>query len=104
MIETFNRSLKAGLDAEPRVAQVDMYFLSRDELFNPAFYALSNTFAPACGQNAVGGNALFCNVYNTLPGVDVSHFMYADMTNLTPYAHWLMARHVAAGMMAKGWL
>jgi phospholipase/lecithinase/hemolysin len=104
MIETFNRSLKAGLDAEPRVAQVDMYFLSRDELFNPAFYALSNTFAPACGQNAVGGNALFCNVYNTLPGVDVSHFMYADNINLTPYAQWLMARHVAAGMMAKGWL
>jgi phospholipase/lecithinase/hemolysin len=107
MIETYNRALKAGLDSEPKVAQIDMYFLSRDEVFNPAFYALSNTVTPACGQNALGGTSLACNVYtnyNANPSVDVSHFMFADNLHLTPYAHWLMARHVAFGMQAKGWL
>jgi phospholipase/lecithinase/hemolysin len=107
MTETFNRALKSGLDGEPRVAQVDMYFLSRDELFNPAFYALSNTTTPACGPNALGGTSLLCNVYtnyNANPFVDVSHFMYADNLYLTPYAQWLIARQVQFGMQAKGWL
>ena len=104
MIETFNQALKAGLDGDPKVAQVDMYFLSHDELFNPAFYALSNTTGTSCGPNAVGGNALFCNVYNTWPGADVSHAMFADNIYLTPYAQWLIARQVAWGMIAKGWL
>jgi phospholipase/lecithinase/hemolysin len=104
MTETFNRSLKAGLDGEAKVAQVDMYFLSRDELSNPAFYALSNTTGTSCGPNALGGNALVCNVYNTWPGADVSHAMYADNVHLTPYAQWLIARQVAFGMQAKGWL
>ena len=104
MIETFNHALKAGLDGEPKVAQIDMYFLSRDEVSNPAFYAISNTTGTSCGPNAVGGNALFCNVYNTWQGADVSHAMFADNIYLTPYAQWLIARQVVFGMMAKGWL
>jgi phospholipase/lecithinase/hemolysin len=107
MIETFNQALKDGLDAEPRVAQVDVYALTRDEVGNPAFYALSNTTAPACGLNALGDNALLCNVYtnyNANPALDVSHFLFADSVYPTPYAHWLIARQVAFGMMAKGWL
>jgi phospholipase/lecithinase/hemolysin len=104
MVGSYNRALKAGLDATYQVAQVDVYALTHDQLFNPAFYALSNTTAPACGPNALFGNALFCNVFNTWPGLDVSHFMYADWVDMTPYAHWLIARQVAAVMMARGWL
>jgi phospholipase/lecithinase/hemolysin len=107
MIDTFNRALKAGLDAEPKVVQIDVNALTRDEVFNPAFYALSNTTTPACGLNAFGDNSLLCNVYtnyNANPSVDVSHFLFADSVYPTPYAHWLIARQVAFGMMAKGWL
>jgi phospholipase/lecithinase/hemolysin len=107
MIETFNKALKSGLDGEPRVAQIDVYALTRDEVFNPAFYALSNTTMPACALNALGDNSLLCNVYtnyNANPFLDVSHFLFADSVYPTPYAHWLLARHVAAGMMFKGWL
>ncbi|MGZ4892376.1 MAG: SGNH/GDSL hydrolase family protein, partial [Halobacteriota archaeon] len=88
----------------PQVAQVDVYALTHDQLFNPAFYALSNTTDPACGPNAMDGNALFCNVFNTWPGVDVSHFMYADWIYPTPYAHWLIARWVQGVMLGRGWL
>jgi len=107
MIETFNRALKAGLDNEPKAAQVDVYALTRDEVSNPAFYALSNTTAPACAPNALGDNSLLCNVYtnyNANPSLDVSHYLFADSVYPTPYAHWLIARQVAFGMMAKGWL
>jgi phospholipase/lecithinase/hemolysin len=104
MVDSFNRGLKAGLDATFQVAQVDVYALTHDQLFNPAFYALSNTTAPACGPNAFYGSALYCNVFNTWAGVDVSHFMYADWVDLTPYSHWLIARQVAAVMVGRGWL
>jgi outer membrane lipase/esterase len=104
MVTGYNRALKAGLDATPQVAQVDVYALTQDALFNPAFYALSNTTAPACGPNALYGNALFCNVFNTWPGVDVSHFLYADWVDFTPYGHWLVARQVGLVMGARGWL
>jgi hypothetical protein len=43
-------------------------------------------------------------VFNTWAGVDVSHFMYADWVDLTPYSHWLIARQVAAVMGVRGWL
>jgi phospholipase/lecithinase/hemolysin len=107
MIETFNRALKAGLDPEARVAQIDVYALSRDEVFNPPFYALSNTSSPACGPNALGGTSLLCNVYtnyNANPFLDVSHYLFADNLYPTPYAHWLIARQVVWGMQYKGWL
>jgi outer membrane lipase/esterase len=104
MVDSFNRGLKVGLDATFQVAQVDVYALTHDQLFNPAFYGISNTTAPACGPNALFGSALFCNVYNTWPGVDVSHFLYADWVDLTPYGHWLIARQVGLVMGVRGWL
>jgi phospholipase/lecithinase/hemolysin len=107
MIQTFNQALKAGLDKEPKAAQIDVYALTRDEVSNPAFYALSNTTTPACAMNALGDNSLLCNVYtnyNANPFLDVSHFLFADSVYPTPYAHWLIARQVAFGMVAKGWL
>jgi phospholipase/lecithinase/hemolysin len=104
MVDSFNRALKAGLDSTFQVAQVDVYALTHDQLFNPAFYGISNTTAPACGPNALYGSALFCNVFNTWAGVDVSHFMYADWVDLTPYSHWLIARQVSLVMGVRGWL
>jgi phospholipase/lecithinase/hemolysin len=104
MVDSFNRALKAGLDTTFQVAQVDVYALTHDQLFNPAFYGISNNTVPACGPNALFGTALYCNVYNTLPGVDVSHFMYADWVDLTPYSHWLIARQVGLVMAVRGWL
>jgi phospholipase/lecithinase/hemolysin len=104
MVETFNRSLKAGIDGDARIAHVDLYALSGDEIVNPAMYGLSNTTDTACGPNAMNGDALFCNVFNTWPGVDASHFMYADNLYPTPYAHWLIARQITWGLGWKGWL
>jgi phospholipase/lecithinase/hemolysin len=104
MVDSFNRALKAGLDTTFQVAQVDVNTWSHDEHFNPAFYGISNTTAPACGPNALYGSALFCNVYNTWQGVDVSHFLYADWINPTPYGHWIIARQVALVMGVRGWL
>jgi len=102
MLEEFNRVLKAGLDPEAKVAQVDIYSLFRDALANPLPYGLSNTRAPACGPNALQGHSLMCTVWNTYP-VDVSHFMFADTVHPTPYGHWLMARVVQQVMSQKGW-
>jgi outer membrane lipase/esterase len=104
LVDSFNRALKAGLDSTFQVAQVDVYALTHDQLFNPAFYGISNITAPACGLNAMDGSALFCNVFNTWAGVDVSHFLYADWVYPTPYGHWLIARQVSAVMAVRGWL
>ena len=103
MLTEFNRVLKTWLDTEPKVAQVDVYALTRDAVVNPAFYGLSNTTAPACGPNLLGGHSLLCTVYNTYP-VDVSHFLFADTVHPTPYGHWLIARQVIQEMTRKGWM
>lgn len=104
MVQAFNQALKAGIDPLPQVAQVDVYALSQDELANPANYALTNTTAPACGPNPLDGNSLMCTVANVYPGVDISHFLFADTVHPTPYGHWLIERQVAAAMAAKGWM
>jgi phospholipase/lecithinase/hemolysin len=104
MVQAFNGALKTGIDALPQVAQVDVYALSQDALANPAVYGLTNTTAPACGPNLVGGNSLMCTVGNVYPGVDASHVMFADTVHPTPYGHWLIARQVATVMAARGWL
>jgi phospholipase/lecithinase/hemolysin len=103
MLTEFNGVLKTWLDTEPKVAQVDVYALTRDAVVNPAFYGLSNTTAPACGPNLLGGHSLLCTVYNTYP-VDVSHFLFADTVHPTPYGHWLIARQVIQEMTRKGWM
>jgi outer membrane lipase/esterase len=104
MVEAFNAALKAGLDAEPAVVQVDVYALTVDEAVNPTVYGLTNVTAPACGPNALNGHSLLCNVGNVYPGVDISHFLYADTVHPTPYGHALMARQVLHEMAIKGWL
>jgi outer membrane lipase/esterase len=104
MVQSFNTALKAGLDPLPQVVQVDVFALSQDELVNPLNYGLTNTTAPACGPNALGGNSLVCNVFNVYPNVDISHFLFADTVHPTPYGHWLITTRVAAAMVARGWL
>jgi phospholipase/lecithinase/hemolysin len=104
MVQGFNQALKAGIDALPQVAQVDVYALSQDTLANPAAYGLTNTTAPACGPNLIDGNSLMCTIGNVYPGVDASHVLFADTVHPTPYGHWLIARQVAAVMTARGWL
>lgn len=104
MVQAFNGALKAGLDALPQVAQVDIYALSQDEYANPGNYGLTNTTAPACGPNAIAGNSLMCTVSSVFPDVDASHVLFADTVHPTPYGHWLIARQVEAAMVAKGWM
>jgi phospholipase/lecithinase/hemolysin len=101
-VQEFNRVLKAGLDVEPKVIQVDVYALLQDAAANPALYGLTNTTAPACGPNDLGGHSLLCTVYNVYP-VDVSHVLYADTVHPTPYGHWLVARQVLLAMAGRGW-
>jgi phospholipase/lecithinase/hemolysin len=104
MAAAFNdelRSCVAGLD---EVLLVDLDALMRDEVANPSAYGLSNATMAACADNALGGLSLVCNGTNTLPGVDVSHFMFADFVHPTPFQNSVMARNVAEKMMAKGWL
>lgn len=104
MVQGFNGALKAGLDALPQVAQVDVYALSQDELANRDAYALTNVTAPACGPNPLDGNSLMCTVSTVYPGVDISHFLFADTVHPTPYGHWLIGRQVGAALAAKGWM
>jgi phospholipase/lecithinase/hemolysin len=86
------------------VLLVDLAALIRDEVANPAAYGLTNTTTPACGQNALGGVSLLCRAANTLPGVNVSHYMFADGVHPTPYQYSLIARNVADRMKTRGWL
>jgi outer membrane lipase/esterase len=71
---------------------------------NPAAYGLTNSTTPACAPNPLDGSSLVCNGGNTLAGVDVSRYLFADSVHPTPYGYSLAARHIAAQMMIKGWL
>jgi phospholipase/lecithinase/hemolysin len=104
MVATFNDRLLARLAGENKVLYVDLYALVRDEVSNPAAYGLTNSTTPACGPNALDGSSLVCNGGNTLAGVDVSRYLFADSVHPTPYGYSLAARHIAAQMMIKGWL
>jgi phospholipase/lecithinase/hemolysin len=104
MVEAFNAALKAGLDPEPAVAQGDVYALTLNELISPASFGLTNVTAPACGPNDLNGHSLLCTVANVYPGVDISHFLYADTVHPTPYGHGLIAQLALQAMAAKGWL
>jgi phospholipase/lecithinase/hemolysin len=104
MVDAFNAQLKAGVASEAKVLYVDLFTVSRDEVQNPAVYGLTNVTTPACGPNALGTTSLACNATNTLSGVDVSHYMFADDIHPTPYEYSLVARYVAEQMIVKGWL
>jgi outer membrane lipase/esterase len=104
MAAVFNDELKSRLGGQDKVLIVDLAALIRDEVANPAAYGLSNVNTPACGQNALGGVSLLCNAGNTLAGVNVSHYMFADGIHPTPYQYSLIARNVTDKMKARGWL
>lgn len=104
MADAFNAALKACVDPLDKVLLIDLEALFRDEVANPGAYGLTDATTPACGPNALGGLSLLCNTSNTLPGVDVSHFMFADGAHPTPFEGSLIARHVLERMTAKGWI
>jgi phospholipase/lecithinase/hemolysin len=104
MAEAFNAALKDCVDPFDQVLLVDLAALYRDEVANPGSFGLTDVTTAACGPNALGGLSLLCNSGNTLAGVDVSHFMFADGVHPTPFQGSLIARHVLEGITAKGWL
>jgi len=99
MVDTFNVQLKAGLGDDPRIAYVDLFSVSRDQVMNPAIYGLTNTSQKACTTES----SLTCTK-STLSAPDVSHYMFADDIHPTPYEYWLVTRYVLKDMAVKGWL
>ena len=103
MVSAFNTQLKAGIDGEAKVLQVDLFTLTHDQATNPAPYGLTNTTSPACGANALGATSLACNGSNLMAG-DVSQYMFADDVHPTPFENLMIARYEAQQMIVKGWL
>ncbi len=99
MVDTFNAQLKAGLGEDPRIAYVDLFSVSRDQVTNPAIYGLTNTTQKACTTES----SLTCTK-STLSAPDVSHYMFADDIHPTPYEYFLVTRYVLKDMAVKGWL
>jgi phospholipase/lecithinase/hemolysin len=104
MAAAFNEELRNCFDGMDKVLLVDLAALVGDEVANPGAYGLADAAMPACASNELGGLALVCNGSNTLPGVDVSHFLFADGVHFTPFQNALLARNVADRLKAKGWL
>jgi phospholipase/lecithinase/hemolysin len=99
MVDAFNAQLKAGLGNDPKIAYVDLYAISKDQVVNPAIYGLTNTTQKACTTES----SLTCTI-KTLSAPDVSHYMFADDIHPTPYEYWLVTRYVLKDMAVKGWL
>ena len=99
----FGGRFKKSAADDPRILYVDLYWVSNDQVKNPAPYGLTNTSAPACGTNPLGGTSLVCTASNTAAG-DVSHYMFADTVHPTPFENNLIARYVLKDMAVKGWL
>lgn len=99
MVDAFNAQLKAGLGNDPKIAYVDLFSVSKDQVANPAIYGLTNTALKACTTES----SLTCTA-KTLSGPDVSHYMFADDIHPTPYEYWLVTRYVLKDMAVKGWL
>jgi phospholipase/lecithinase/hemolysin len=99
MVDAFNAQLKAGLGNDPKIAYVDLYSVSKDQVANPAIYGLTNTSQKACTTES----SLTCTA-KTLSAPDVSHYMFADDIHPTPYEYWLVTRYVLKDMAVKGWL
>jgi outer membrane lipase/esterase len=104
MVSAFNIALKAGLDGtDASVVHIDAFTATGHQIRNPSLYGYTNTTIAACGPNALGLTSLGCNGSNVLAGTDISHYMFADDTHPTPYAHSLVAKLVLDSMVAKGW-
>lgn len=106
MVSAFNIALRLAIDGlDDKVLHVDLFALSQDQFANPAKYGISNATTAACAARPnFGTTSLFCNASTTLPGVDVSHYIFADDVHPAPYGQTLIAKAVAEAMVAKGWL
>lgn len=104
MVNGFNIALRVGIDGlEANVLPVDLFTISQQQAANGPAFGFTNTTTPACGSNLLGGTSLVCNATNTLAGVDVSKYMWADTVHPTPYANELIAKYVADQMVIRGW-
>ena len=114
MVNTFNSSLKNALAGTTGLLLVDAYTQGVDQYNNPAQYGITNVTVPACSTagpsatnpagNILAGSSLACTVNNTLSGVDVSTYFYADTVHPTPAGYKLLNRYVAEQMAKVGWL
>ncbi len=105
MVNGFNIALRVGLDGlDANMVYVDLYSNSVDQIANPAKYGISNATKPACGANALGTTSLVCNKTNTLAGIDVSAYLFADDVHPTPFGSSLIFDATAQAMIARGWL
>ncbi len=108
MANAFNSALATGLVGEPRVVLVDAFTQSVLQATVPAQFSLTNVLTPACDAsltttNILGGSSLTCTASNTLAGVDVSRYQYADSVHPTPFAYQLLADFVDSKLVAAGW-
>ena len=114
MVTTFNSNLKTALAGAPGLLLVDAYTQGVDQYNHPAQYGLTNVTTPACTNTvahpnilyspATGASSLACTTSNTLSGVDVSSYFYADTVHPTPAGYKLLNRYVAEQMAKVGWL
>lgn len=104
MVTAFNAQLAAQLQGVPQVRLADAYSVSKDQVANPAQYGLVNVKDAACGANALGTTSLVCNASNTLAGVDVSHYQFADDVHPTAYGHQLLTQFATKELLQAGWL
>lgn len=107
MVVYFNTQLQNGLAGVAGVTVVDAYADNRNQIANPASYALTNITTPACNltkpsPNALG-SSLVCNTTNVIAG-DTSHYLFADTVHPTPYGYKLLAQLVTKSMVLAGWL
>lgn len=104
MVKAFNAQLADQLKGIPQVRLADAYSVSKDQVANPAQYGLVNVNDVACGANALGNTSLVCNASNTLAGVDVSRYQFADDVHPTAYGHLLLTQFAAKELLQAGWL
>ena len=107
MTTAFNNTLSQGLAGKPGIVMVDANTQGRDQIANPAAYALSNVTTPACSKtspaNPLGGNSLTCTASSLVPG-DTSKYLFSDDVHLTPYGYQLLAQFVTKNLATAGWL
>lgn len=107
MTTTFNNTLSQGLAGKPGILMVDAYTQGRDQVANPAPYALSNVTTATCSKtspaNPLAGSSLTCTASSLIPG-DTSKYLFADDVHLTPYGYQLLAQFVTKNLAVAGWL
>jgi outer membrane lipase/esterase len=107
MATAFNSTLSQGLAGKPGILLVDAYTQGRDQVANPAQYALSNVTTAACSKtspaNPLAGSSLACTASSLIPG-DTSKYLFADDVHLTPYGNGLLAQFVTKNLATAGWL